>query len=275
MARILVVEDERIVAQDIEATLEQLGYDVVATVGTGEAAIEAVDRLRPDLVMMDIHLGDGIDGVEAADRIRLRHTIPVIFLTAYTDAQTLDRAKITEPYGYIVKPFDDREIHTAIQIGLYRHRVEAEVTRLNTWLSTLLRCMGDGVLGLDATGNVNYLNPRGATLLGVTPDQASGKPWEDILVGLNETDRQALAAAIGPPAPNEPRGLPPTTTLQPRSGPPLPISASIAATVDGVGNRTGTVIVVHDLRLAHEVDQLKVEVSKLRQQLHERAKQLI
>lgn len=276
MARILVVEDERIVARDIEATLQQLGYEVVGTVGTGEAAVDAVDELRPDLVMMDIHLGSGIDGVEAADLIRLRHTIPVIFLTAYTDTATLQRAKITEPYGYIVKPFEDREIHTAIEIGLYRHRIEAEVGRLNSWLSTLLRCMGDGVLGLDAAGRVNYMNPKAADLLGVTPDDASGRPWSEVLMGQRPDDRQALELAMDRVSASGPEvGLPSGTMIQPLVGAPIPISATVAATVDGVGKRTGSVLVLHDLRLLEEVGKLKVEVSQLRRKLEARAKQLI
>ncbi len=275
MARILVVEDERIVARDIEATLQQLGYDVVDTVGTGEAAVEAVNRLRPDLVMMDIHLGDGIDGVEAAERIRLRHTTPVIFLTAFTDAETLSRAKITEPYGYIVKPFEDREVHTAIEIGLYRHRVEAEVARLNAWLSTLLRCMGDGVIGLDAAGNINYLNPKAAEMLGVSADDAGGQPWPDVLVGAQPRDQEALAAAIAWSASVGGRtGLPRGTRI--RCGDDVvPVGATVTATVDGSGIRTGTVVVLHDLRLAEQVGKLKVEVNTLRQRLQARASQLV
>lgn len=126
-ARILVVEDERIVAKDIAKRLSDLGYSVVATVSSGEAAIETATAKQPDLVLMDIQLKGNVDGIEAAEKIRANFNIPVIYLTAYADENTLQRAKVTEPFGYIVKPFDERDLHAAIEIALRRRLAESAV----------------------------------------------------------------------------------------------------------------------------------------------------
>ena len=129
-ARILVVEDEGIVALNIQSSLESLGYDVPVVVASGEEAIEEAERTRPDLVLMDIMLEGEWDGVEAAEQIRQRFNIPVIYLTAYADENTLQRAKIAEPFGYLLKPFEERELHTTIEIALYKHKAEEEREKL-------------------------------------------------------------------------------------------------------------------------------------------------
>ncbi|MBW4528893.1 MAG: response regulator [Phormidium tanganyikae FI6-MK23] len=125
--RILVVEDERIVARDIEKRLKKLGYVVPASVASAEAAIEKVAELRPDLVLMDIRLKGQMDGIEAAEQIRAKYETPVIYLTAYADEATLQRAKATEPFGYIVKPFDERDLHVAIEVALRRQLSETAI----------------------------------------------------------------------------------------------------------------------------------------------------
>jgi two-component system response regulator LytT len=126
---ILVVEDESIVAKDIQVCLKRLGYDVVGVVSSGEDAVEKARELDPDLVMMDIMLKGEMSGIDAANEIRRRKDIPVIFLTAYTDRDTVDKAKESEPYGYIIKPFKEIDIQTAIEIALYKHSKESEVRK--------------------------------------------------------------------------------------------------------------------------------------------------
>ncbi len=126
---ILVVEDESIVAKDIQVCLRKLGYNVVGVVSSGEEAVEKAQEFDLDLVMMDIMLKGEMSGIEAADIIRKKKSIPVIFLTAYTDRNTVDKAKETEPYGYIIKPFKEIDIQTAIEIALYKHGREMEVRK--------------------------------------------------------------------------------------------------------------------------------------------------
>ncbi len=117
-ARVLVVEDEGIVARDIAMTLKSLGYAVPAITSSGEEAVKQAGEVHPDLVLMDIRLKGDMDGIQAAEEIRTRFSIPVVYLTAYADNNTLQRAKITEPYGYILKPFQERELYTSIEIAL-------------------------------------------------------------------------------------------------------------------------------------------------------------
>jgi len=123
-ARLLIVEDEEIVAFDIETTLQTLGYDVVGIVTTGEEAIATATQTKPDLVLMDIRLPGKLDGVEAAEEISQRLNIPVVYLTAHADQPTLKRAKITAPFGYLLKPFQEDELETTIEIALSRHKSE-------------------------------------------------------------------------------------------------------------------------------------------------------
>jgi two-component system, response regulator PdtaR len=128
-ASILVVEDEPIIALDLSQALESLGYTIAATVASAADALQASRRLHPDLVLMDIHLADESDGVTAARAIRLLDDHPVIFLSAYDDAATLERVKVTEPYGFLVKPFNERALRAAIEMALYRHARDRDRAR--------------------------------------------------------------------------------------------------------------------------------------------------
>jgi len=126
---ILIVEDEGIVAKDIQQSLIKLGYNVVGICSTAEHAIEQAKELSPDLVLMDIMLKGTLNGIDAAAEIRKLQNIPVIFLTAYADQSTLNKAKETEPFGYIIKPFKEIDLHTAIEMALYKHKKEVDVQK--------------------------------------------------------------------------------------------------------------------------------------------------
>ena len=127
---VMVVEDELIIAENLKITLTGMGYDVPPVAGTSSEAISTADSCLPDLILMDIILeGSEIDGVETARRIRSRHDIPVVFVTAYADDATLERVKVTEPSAYILKPFNERELYSAIELALHRHRIEQEIKK--------------------------------------------------------------------------------------------------------------------------------------------------
>ncbi|MDP2729976.1 MAG: ATP-binding protein [Dehalococcoidales bacterium] len=140
--RILIVEDEAIEALDIKQRLEGMGYQVVGVAHSGEQGVRQAKELSPGLVLMDIMLSGKLDGVMAAEQIRSRFDIPIIYLTAYADEDTLQRAKITEPYAYLVKPFQERELHIAIEIALYRYEVERRLKERKKELEALLRERG-------------------------------------------------------------------------------------------------------------------------------------
>ena len=125
--RVMVVEDQVIVASDIKNRLEALGYEISCLCSEGSEAVEKAITEKPDIILMDIMLGVGIDGIETAKQIREVESIPVIFLTAYEDDDTLERAKQTGPFGYILKPFDERDLRTSIEIALHKHKIESNL----------------------------------------------------------------------------------------------------------------------------------------------------
>ena len=135
---VLVVEDESIVSKDIQHSLKKLGYSISGAASTGEKAIELAKSTLPDIILMDIMLKGDMNGIEAADEIRKTCSIPVIFLTAYADESTLSKAKITEPYGYILKPFKEIDIHTTIEMAIYKHGREQDVVKERDLLFSLV-----------------------------------------------------------------------------------------------------------------------------------------
>ena len=126
---IMLVEDEIIVAADVKNRLENMGYSVLGIFDTGEEAIQKAGELKPSLVLMDIVLKGEMDGIDAAQNIRELYDIPIIYLTAYSDEKTLERAKVTEPFGYVLKPFEDREIQSAIEMAIYKHQMEKKLKK--------------------------------------------------------------------------------------------------------------------------------------------------
>lgn len=122
--KILIVEDEAVVSLDISRRLEKMGYEVIGRVASGEEALELVQEERPHLVLMDINLQGEMDGIDTATILYKDHNLPVIYLTAYAGESTLERAKESKPYGYILKPFKERELHAAIEIAISRHETE-------------------------------------------------------------------------------------------------------------------------------------------------------
>jgi PAS domain S-box-containing protein len=203
-SRILIVEDENIVALDIEMRLTGLGYQVVGAVATGEDAVSYALEMQPDLILMDIHLRGDIDGVEAARQIQTQRHIPVVFLTAYADDTTFQRAVVTEPFGYLLKPLDEKELQMSLEIALYRHRTEkklrevsAENERLHKEaqllaaeleqrvavrttqlaqahdrLQLILNSVDEAVYFMDANQSILYMNPAAEQITGYTSDQA-------------------------------------------------------------------------------------------------------
>ncbi|HJQ24902.1 MAG TPA: EAL domain-containing protein [Blastocatellia bacterium] len=170
-ARILVVEDESIVALDIQERLQSLGYDVPLTVASGEKAVERAGELRPDLVLMDIQLRGHMDGVEAAGQIRQRFDIPVIFLTANADHPTVQRAIVTEPFGYVIKPFEERELHTTIEMGLYKHRAEQRLRESEERYRMLVELSPEAIV-VQSGERIVYANPAAAELFGAASNEA-------------------------------------------------------------------------------------------------------
>ncbi len=173
---ILIVEDETIVALEIKERLESSGYVVIASVTTAEEAIRYCDTESPNLVLMDIMLNGEIDGIDCAKHIYENNNIPVIFLTANSDSNTLKKAMDTSPYGFIVKPFNERDLLISIDIALDRHEIEKQLKETKQLLYTILRCMSDGIVAVDLSGEIRFVNPAAEILL-----------WSkaDVIIGTN------------------------------------------------------------------------------------------
>lgn len=180
-ATILVVEDETIVAKDIQCTLARLGYKVPATATSGEEAVRKAGEIQPDLVVMDIVLRGPMDGVETARELRTRFDVPIVYLTAYADDHTLQRAKDTAPAGYLLKPFQPSELRPTIEMALHRARLERHVKESLRWLATTVRCVEDGVVTTNGEGRVTYLNPAAETLTGWDCQEAIGQTLDTVL----------------------------------------------------------------------------------------------
>lgn len=179
--RIMIVEDERIVAKDLQFRLQGLGYEVAGMASEGHDAISKAGSMRPNLVLMDIRLENGMDGIEAAEQIRNQLDIPVVFLTAYADQATLARAKITEPFGYILKPFEERELQSTIEIALYRHKAEQKLRDSERRYRSLVDNSQGLIWTHDLEGKVLAMNPAAAHLLGFEPKEVVGRALREFV----------------------------------------------------------------------------------------------
>ncbi len=244
----LIVEDEAIVAEDIRNSLQGLGYTISAVVSSGKEAIAKIEEDRPDLVLMDIVLKGDMDGIEAASQIHSSFNIPVVYLTAFTDEKTLERAKLTEPFGYIVKPFDDRELHSIIEMAIYKYDMESRLKESESWLFTILRSIGDAVVVADAEGNIQFMNDIACYLTGWKREEGIGKTLVDI---FNIVDEKTRKKAENPVTrvirEGKVVGLANHTLLIARDGTEIPIDDSAAPIKDEDGNIMGVVLVFHDI----------------------------
>src|SRR5438309_8784018 len=152
--RILIVEDEAIVAEDISESLARLGYRQTTIVDSGKEAVEMAAQIHPGLVLMDIKLKGAMDGIEAAHEIRRRLRVPIIYLSANADPKTVERARMTEPFGYLIKPYNELELRSTIEMALYKHQTELRLRESERWHTSILRDIGDALITTDASGRV-------------------------------------------------------------------------------------------------------------------------
>ena len=191
-ANIFIVEDESITAQDLQFTLEDLGYGVSGIANSGELAIQRVSEHQPDLILMDIRIIGELDGIATAEIISQRFDIPIIFLTAHSDDETLTRVIQTSPYGYVVKPFEEKELRTTIEIGLYKYQQEQQLKKNVDWLKTVLTSIGDGVITSDSQGDVTFLNPAAETITSFSYKEVLGKRATEVFVLIDAKTRTVL-----------------------------------------------------------------------------------
>ncbi len=180
-SKVLIVEDEWIIANDIKTSLQELGYNIVSQVSSGEDAIKQAKSKKPDLVLMDIVLQGKMNGIDAARQIISQLAIPVVFLTAYADSNIINKAKETSAHGYLVKPFNDRELQATIELALYKNKADKKILESENRLFTTLKSISDAVISTDKEGFVMFMNPVAESLTGWNQQEIEGKHLEEIL----------------------------------------------------------------------------------------------
>ena len=267
--RILVVEDESSVAAYIVELLETLGYKASTVVRTGEEAIRVAAKSRPALALIDITLKGDLDGVETGERIHNRFNMPVVYLTDRANEDLLKRAKITEPFGYVLKPVEERRLHLNIEIALYRHETERRFMEREQWLSTILRSIGDAVIAVDEGGMVTFMNPVAEVLTGWRLEEILGKHLADIFHVITEKTSVPIQHHImdalhkGTIVGRTDRH----TTLISKVGRETPIDYNAAPLRDDQNNIVGVVVVFRDItKRKRAEDKLKQTANTLRNQ---------
>lgn len=247
-AKILVVEDDRVVARDIQQQLNRIGHTVVGMIARGEDAPPLALKTRPDIVLMDIRLEGELDGIDAAQQIREQCHIPVIFLTAYADDETVQRASLTEPFGYLLKPFEDSQLRTVIEMALFKHAAERKLRESERRFVTTLSSIGDAVIATDNGARVTFMNPVAETLTGWPQRDAIGQPLAEVFRIVNEEtgrtveDPAAKVLRLGTVV-----GLANHTVLLSRDGRTVPIDDCGSPIIDDKGDIAGAVLVFRDI----------------------------
>ncbi len=267
--QIVVVEDERIVAMDIKNTLEGLGYEVLSIMTRGEEIVDRAAELMPDLILMDIMLEGDMDGVDAARIVKDRIDIPVIFLSAYSDEVTIQRAKISEPYGYVLKPFNGKDLHTAIEMALYKHQMESKLKKFERWLATTLKSIGDAVISTDIGRSVILMNTAAEVLTGWTQEDVLGRDLLSLMKFVDEhtgeyiNDPVQQVLAGGTFEHNR------EALLLNRQGAKIPVTMGISPITNNAGIITGVVFVLRVIKLQKAAELVKKKThTKLRHSMN-------
>ncbi|MGB8952163.1 MAG: diguanylate cyclase [Candidatus Aminicenantales bacterium] len=244
--KILVVEDELLVSRDIEGMLKNLGFEVVSSVPSGEQAIYKAKEKSPDLILMDIVLKGELDGIAAAQKIKENFGIPIIYLTAHADETTLSRAKSTNPLGYLLKPFEQRELQTTIEIALDRHIKEKKVQERENWFESLLKIMKEAVVFTDKNGVVTFMNRPAEELTGWIPSETCGKPLSTIFKIMNRTTGEKTVFPFREKSRKNLWHSTAPSLLTAKNGREIPVDVTAALIKDKKGKLLDTVFVFQD-----------------------------
>ena len=247
-AKILVVEDERIVAEDIQRSLIALGYQVVGMASSGKDALRLVEEKSPELILMDIVIRGNLTGIDTSHQIRRQYNIPVVYLTAYADSRTLELAKETDPFGYLLKPFNDRELASTIEMALYKHGMDRRLRESEAWFSTTLESMADGVIATNEASSIIFFNKTAARLTGWSQADALGQELGEVIDLHDEASGERVIPVTQWEGLESPlRSQHRNTLLVARNGQRIPIDESAAPIRNDRGDVLGTVLVIKDV----------------------------
>jgi PAS domain S-box-containing protein len=270
--KILIVEDEWIIANDLKSRLQKLGYSIPALAATGEEAVKKAEKKKYDLALMDIVLQGKMDGIEAARQIVAGFDIPIIYLTAYTDKKILKEAKKTGAYGYLVKPFKDRELQAAIEMALYKYKMEKKLKESENRLSTTLKSIHDAVISTDKKGMVTFMNPVAQSLTGWRLKDAKEKNLLEIFNITNEETGKKAQTLVNQVMKEKVAVIQTTYELITKDKINVSIECSSAPITDDRENVNGVVLVFRDIT---ERKLMERESAKYRMQLEQLAGELL
>ena len=260
--RIMIVEDESLVAEDLHNCLMRSGYDVVGVADSYASAKALAEQARPDLALLDIRLKGALDGIELASELR-RNNIGYVYLTSHSDESTLARAEQTEPLGYVLKPFGMREMLPTLRTAMYRHLAELRLRNMEQWLRLTLSSIGDGVLVTDAETRVTYANPVAERMLGHGLREIGGEPLRDVLrLFAAGSVAQQECVAMRVIASGAEIHLDPDVELVRADGSRLPIDDCAAPIREQGGSITGVVIVMRDGTERRRLEQDRLEAER-------------
>ncbi|HVN48715.1 MAG TPA: PAS domain S-box protein [Bacteroidota bacterium] len=246
--KILIVEDEAIVAKDLQKRLLNLGYDVIGIAATGEEALRKAATTMIDLVLMDVRLKGEMDGIQTANELRLRYHTTIVYLTAYADNDTLRRASATEPFGYVLKPFEERELHTTIEMALYRAEIERRFKENETWYGTTLRSIGEAVIATDTNGAIKFMNTAAESLTGWKLSEAAGEDLLQVFRTKEELSKPKSSNPVEQILKNKIAAvLKNHAVLISRDGRETPVDENASPIKDEHGKTVGVVLVFQDV----------------------------
>ena len=254
--RILAVGDESLLGSRLFGALENAGFEIAGVAPSSHEGVLQASELQPDLVLMDAGVGGNMTAIEAAKQIRACFDIPILYLAAPADREALEEAGVPSPFGYVTKPFGERDLNTAIDVALYTFKMERKIKEREQWLETTLNSVDDAVIATDIKGHITFMNPVADTLTGWAETESLGRDVTDVFHVIDEASRRPaenLVARVlmeGKPVGAGKPGL-----LAARGGAEVPIENSAAPMVDEQGNLTGVVLVFRDIterKLAEE-----------------------
>lgn len=251
---ILIVEDERIIALDLQRRLIRFGFPEPVITTNGLDALKAIDSNKPDIILMDIMLSSDFDGIETATIINEKYNIPLIFLTAYSDEKTVERAKKAEPYGYILKPFKEKELYTTIDIALYKFESNEKLKKQERWSSAILHSIEDGIIATNQTGLIEFMNPVAEKITNYSQDDVKNLSLDEIFELTDSKTQTIITMPVFSKTNTEPFIFK-NSFMSNKKRNSIHIEGSIAAIIDKNSNIEGQVLAFRDITEKHKLSQ--------------------
>ncbi|MCK5672787.1 MAG: response regulator, partial [Spirochaetales bacterium] len=251
---ILIVEDERIIALDLQRRLIRFGFPNPVITTNGLDALKAIDIDKPDIILMDIMLSSDFDGIETATIINEKYNIPLIFLTAYSDEKTVERAKKAEPYGYILKPFKEKELYTTIDIALYKFESNEKLKKQERWSAAILHSIEDGIIATNQNGQIEFMNPVAEKITNYIQDDVKNLSLNEIFELTDNKTQTIINMPVFSKTNTEPFIFK-DSSMSNRKRDTIRVEGSIAAIIDKNSNFEGQVLAFRDITEKHKLSQ--------------------